>query len=571
MAIGSTIARWATVERSVWCAVLSALAWIPGGLTRFTFPKLAVLTVAVLLAQRVPPEARLGRPVRLILAAAGLVLLAAAVAGASPWAALVGRWPRYEGLPVLALYAAALWVGARSFAPRDPDLRTLVDALVVLGAALGVMAVLERFGWSPLGLADVERTGSLLGNATDQGLVAMMALLVLAPAWLAWRSSWILTGIAGSATALAMSGSRASLAVGVLGLIVIGARHRRRRLLPILVLLAGLILLVVAVPVTRDRLTSTGTIRARLIIWEMTGRLVQDHLLLGVGPSGYEDAIGHYETVRWTRWADAAVLDSPHSWPLQALVAGGVPLLLLAGGFATLVVSRGLRGEGPVRFGVLLAVVGYGVALLVNFTAAGSTVLAALLAGILLAEPLGPESPDRPRLRAGARGAAWLALLLGVTASWAERDLYSSLVLASQGRLVAASDAADRAMALRPYDPDVPRIAAPAFARAATLGQLPAAPIAERLARDALRRLPDSYQATVALGVSLTMQNRLTEAERVLSHAVRLAPARVDAYLQLAIVRVGLDDPVGARVQARKALAIHPGDRTALRIVRSLD
>src|SRR5690606_21216650 len=95
-------------------------------------------------------------------------------------------------------------------------------------------------------------------------------------------------------------------------------------------------------------------------------------------------------------------LDSPHNWVLQALSAGGLPLALLAVGLAVAAAIVGFsRWRSAVAFakpdarevhlaGSGVALLALGVALLTHFTSPGTTLLAAVLLGSLLAVDRSP-------------------------------------------------------------------------------------------------------------------------------------------------------------------------------------
>ena len=351
----------------------SVLVWVPGGYSRFVWAKLLVVALAAVVGTTVPRDGRLPRPVLLGLGAGALLLAGAALAGETPVPSLVGRFPRYEGLPVLGVYVAAAWLGARIGGRGRARVVQLAHALSGMAVALGVFAVLDLADSSPLGPSTLQRSGSVLGNATDQGLVAMMAALVIAAALAVRRDALLLTGLAGAVVTVAASGSRVALALTAIGLAVLALRSRAL-VRPLLVAVAGLAAVALAVPGTRDRLLSGHTGRGRLEQWRLTLDLVVDHPWLGVGPSRYVDAVGRYETPDFVDFTGPRTLaDSPHDALLQAAVAGGLPLLACFVALAVLVTRRALAvvREHPEGIGVLAAVAAYAVAVLANPTAAG--------------------------------------------------------------------------------------------------------------------------------------------------------------------------------------------------------
>jgi len=576
---------------AIWLVCFSVLGWVPDGFSRFVFAKLLLVAVACLLAATVPPLGRLPRTL-LILVAAGLgVLVAAAVVSDTPTASLLGRWPRYEGLPVLCLYVAGAWLGARLLTPRTDDLRVVVDPMAAMALVLGLTSLLDAIGISPLGESLQARDGALLGNATDQGLVAMMAVAVLTPAVLRHRAPYLVAGLIAALATVAVSGSRTAVIVTVLVVVAVVAvvvramvralaRRQGDPRLPAGMLAVSLgcavcvvaAVAVVAVPQSRDRLFATGPLRTRWRQWEQTLEAARDQPLLGVGPSGYLDVFGRYETAAFARATGPYDLaDSPNSWPLQALMAGGPLLLLLALAVAVYVLARG-RGvlrESPDHLGVFAAVLGYGVALLFGFTAAGPACLAAFLTGVLLGEPL--TRVPRPWQGYVGTGASALACVVALGAVAGERDVGAGVRAAAAGDVDEAVAAFDSARAWRPWDVDLDMIAARALADEASAGDGRAAWATERYATLSLRRTPDTYQSQVALGVALLTQGRPGDAETVLAGAVADAPQRPAAFIQRGLARFGGFDVEGAREDLSRAVELDPRNRSTLRILRAIE
>ena len=324
-------------------AVASVLVVLPGAQNPFNLSKALVLAVACLMATFAVGRGRLP-PAVLALGAGSLAwMVVAALASTHPVASLVGRWPRYEGLPVLLLYALAASTGARLLG-ADSRLRpTLLYAASAVSGVLALATVLDQWGVSPLGHTDEGRSGSLLGNATDQGLVAAMLLLLLMPTALRERTWWPLGGCVAAAAVVVLSGSRTSLLVVVVMVLVFVALSRRA--LPPLLAILALGVLALCVPQMRSvsrQPTRSGSARSgRADLWQ----LGLDHLWHGVGPSGDLDAIGRYQDSAWVRVTIASRrrVDSPDSWLFQALDVGGFVLPVLAVGLAVVVVLCGWR------------------------------------------------------------------------------------------------------------------------------------------------------------------------------------------------------------------------------------
>ena len=504
---------------ALWLMAASVLVWVPGGYSRFVLAKLLVVAMAAVVGATVPRDGRLPRSLVLGLVVGTGLLTVAALVGETPVASLVGRFPRYEGLPVLGLYVAAAWLGARIGGRGAARAVQLGHALSGMAVVLAVAALLDLGDESPLGPSTLARSGSLLGNATDQGLVAMMAALVVAGALEVRRDGLLLAGLAGGVVTVGLSGSRVAMVLTALGLLALALRRRRLRR-PVLVAVAGLVAVALAVPGTRERLSSSATGRGRLEQWQLTLDLVFDHPVLGVGPSRYVDAVGRYETPEFVAFTGPRTLaDSPHDVLLQAAVAGGLPLLICFLVLVALVVRRAVPvvREHPESAGVLIAVAAYGVAVLANPTAAGPTCLAALLTGVLVAEPA--THAERVWVRHGIVVALAAGAVVVAASCVGEIRLGRGVDDARAGRGDKAHAALDAAQTWRPWDSDVGLIGAQA-----SVANDPER--ARELARRSLRSTPDSYEALVALAVAELRLGDDDAARRHLARAADLFPQR---------------------------------------------
>ncbi|MBO9522641.1 MAG: O-antigen ligase family protein [Nocardioidaceae bacterium] len=560
---------------AIWLFCLSPLVWIPGGFDRFVFPKLVLATAGIAAAGLAVRAGRLPKPVAVV-AVAGLAWFAlACLLSPTPWASFFGRWPRYEGVPVLLAYAGCAWAGARLLGNRRrADVETLATALSVTSLLLGFVSVCSALGWSIEGESVESRTGSVLGNATDQGMVAMMLAAVLFAVWSERRTPLLLAGLGASALTLVLSGSRASLLAAVVvvaGQVLLRRRELARYAAGALVVLVGLAL---ALPQTRDRITEGRTIEGRWLLWKESLHVGADRWWSG-GPSTFVDAIGRHKDADWVRVIGTRnPPDSPHSWLLQALVAGGIPLLLLAVALAVLVLRAGWLAvrrapEDSLTLGALAATVGYGLALLPNFTVAGSTCLAAFLTGVLVGQEASrTERPALPRALAGVAAAGVVLFALG---AFAERSLSTGIHQVLGHDTAAAQQAFDQAHHLRPWDADVAMLAAQALAAPADGGDPEAARETERWARRSLDRTPDTYAAGLALAVAQRAQGDLDGATRTLDRLVRLYPTEPGARIERGRVRFGRRDVDGARADLAEARRLDPRDRTPRRLLREIE
>ena len=538
----------------LWLVVAVApLAVVPGGFTRFVLAKLLVVAVALCVGAFLRPQGRLPLPLVVTLVWGAVVTAVAALAGDTPVASLVGRWPRYEGLPVLGLYAAALWLGARTVGRGIARTVQVAHALGGMSLLLCAVSVLEVLGSSPLGPSDADRPGALLGNATDQGVVAAMAALAISGALVRYQDSFLLLSLGAALSTVALSGSRTAIAVTAVGLVVVHVRSRRRLGLP-LVCAAGLVVLALAVPSTRHRLPDLATAEARLTQWRLTLDLVADHPWLGVGPSRYVDAFGRYEDAEWVRFTGAATLaDSPHNVVLQAAVAGGIPLVVVLVALVVMVAraARAAASVHPESWVLLAPVAAYAVSLLGGFTAAGPTCLAAFLLGAAVAAPAPDREPRWQRLPAAAAGlAATVAMAAGCLA---DIRLADGIDQAASGTSADAVASLDAARSYQPLDGDIPMLGAQAMAARAGAGDARAVDPASELARESLDRTPGSYASLLALGVARRAGDDAEGSLDALDRLVELFPFRAEAYHQRSLTRRLLGDGDGARADADRA------------------
>jgi O-antigen ligase len=565
---GARPARMTGAER--WALALLAIgtaAFLPLALNRFVFPKLAVVAVGVLLASFVPSRGRLPRAAVAILSLAALTLAAAALSGATPLAQLAGRPPRYEGAIALAVYLGALLAGAHLLGPGRARGSTawFLRWLALAALAVGVEAILEATGLRPLS-SNVARPGSLLGNASDEGAWALLALGPLAAVALRVGGSMYAGGALAAAATLACSGSRGAL-LGALAMaaVLIALTPRPAQRAAIAIGSAALALGVSALPATRERVTGESPLAAqtaggRELLWGETLRLLGTHPLLGVGPSGYLDAIPAYHDAGYERRVGPAnPPDGPHDWILQAAAAGGAILALLAVMLAGLTLRRGLDstrrqptgGEAAAVGGMLAGLAGYGTALLFHLTSPGTAPLAALLAGALLAERALPSHGDE-RAAASAAASGWRNLLRGAVqlaqrlrprtrpvvqtsllalvlvlscAAFAEIPLRAAIDAAASGDFGAADRDFRTAELLRPWDGGIDASAAHAYATLATDGIASAAARGAPWASKELSAYPNSIQALTDSAQIDFALHEAAPARRLLATALKHDPA----------------------------------------------
>lgn len=563
---------------SIALLVGSSVAVLPWAFTPHTWVKLLVISVAVALALwKTSPVDAVPRP----LALAGVLLIAwlsvATLLSSHPGTTLVGRWPRFEGVIALVVYALTALAGARLFRPGEVSKRARTEphwawlhvclawaAIVVLVVAV-IQVVSDDSGI---------RAGSTLGNATDMALWAVLALGALLPRALQSNGRLVRVGALAAGLVIAISGSRAgyvAFVVVLAGVIAWMLRHRaiaRTTLLGIGVSLAGVVGIAAAVPSVRGRLLESGTVSGRWLVWRESVALGVDNAGSGVGLGGYVDAIPGYHTAAYAESVGLQMaLDSPHMWPLQVLSAGGAPGLVLSLVVLGLCVwygrealRRADEGRGHLVVGTLAGVTAYGVGLMTHFTSPTTTPLAALLVGAALATAGRTDAALLPRwlLRPAL---VLLVSLLGLS-TMADLHVGTALRAVNDAHIEQAAQSFDQAALLAPWNPDIPAAAAQALARRATDGDVRAGSLAVDYADRALAVIPESVEVGLAKGTALNALGRPGEAKALLDALDRRAPHHYVVLVQRGIAWFGEGNTARALADLKLASEAEPRSPT---------
>lgn len=464
---------------------------VPDALNRFVFGKLFVAALGAALACTVPARGRLSQHVRLLLGGAALLLAISAAISDSPWAAFLGRSPRYEGVLVLATYLLVALAGVRLLGPGRTPTATRAALGTMAGVALlvGFIALLESVGLRPLS-TDLDRPGSLLGNASDEGAVMVLFAGPLLVDSLRRRRPLAIAGAVAAVTTVVLSASRGALIGLVVVLVVLAIVSVRRARWFVAGAAGAAAVLTLIVPFTRERVLGTTplaghTITGRNLLWRETLSLIGKHPVLGVGPSQYEVAIVDQHDRKWQSTVGPAFPpDSPHNWILQTLDSGG-PLLLVLLLVLIVLLVRGrwtqLRDNEPWTVGSIAGLGGYGAALLFHLTSPGTTIPALVLAGAALAVPL-TQARTRwlPYANACLAGVLALAFLL---AGVGEIVLRHATIDVARGNVSAADSGFDAVRALRPWDVDLPAAVTHEYAVSASAGNTAAIALGDRWLR----------------------------------------------------------------------------------------
>lgn len=555
--------------------VASSVVLLPGGFDRWTFPKLALAVIAATVALWAPPAGRLPRWAPALAGAWGVILVVAALAGPDPLAQLVGRWPRYEGLFAVAAAVLLLVAGARLFGPAAPASRwrSLAIALSLAAWATGGLAALETLGVRPIP-SDLDRPGSLLGNASSLGTWAVVVVVLLAGhlarrvlAGERWARSddLVLSGVVAALLALVLSASRIAIAtavaVGVGALAVVLVRRARRSRAVALAITGALALVVVAalvIPGTGSRFATSGPLLSdRETLWSASLDLVAAHPLVGVGAGGFADAVAAHRDATWWSVIDPGVtMDSAHDLALDAAATGGIPLLVVL--LAALVLVAVAAWRGRRRPEVVVAALAAGAGVATWTTAFPTSGTAPLVLVLVAAVAVRETTPARALLiRAGRVGAAVLAAVL-VVAALAEWPLHSL----ATGRDAASVRAAfATAQGMRPWDPEIVLLQAQVLtAHAANGGDAGAALVA---AQEAVRARPAAIVGAKALAAAQQFAGRLDEAAATLDALDARAPGDPQVLARWGLVEAQRGDLAAARPLLERAVELAPRDRTS--------
>ena len=542
--------------------LLAPLAVWPWGAEAFALPKALAAAVGATLVLSTRSSSALDRRVTLVVSCGAVVLLLAALLSATPVAALVGRYPRYEGAAVLGTYVAVLAAGAR-LRPYVARLEPLTVWTLAPAAGLVLLvAVIEGATGSGL------RAGSLLGNATDVGVWSAMCGL-----WLLTAASgrWVWVARAGALAAVAataVSGSRSALVALVVGLVVVLVRQWQRRDVRTVALAFALVSVafVVVAPGTLSRVTgadqiATETSSGRLILWQDSARLIVDHPVLGIGPSSFVDRIGSAHTERWAAQVGPAnPPDSPHDVVLQAGAAGGVVLVVLLVMLGVLVALAAWRSSraSTLLTGTSAALAGYAAAVLLNFTTPSTTTFACLSAGLVCAVPRssmrGRTVPWLGAVGVVVTGALAVVLAFAVVGETLVRQADQAL---AAGRAADAENLWRTVSALRPGDVDIALRHGRALTSAVDAGLVaPGACLGPT--GEAVRALPGSSEAATDRAHCLEVNRRFGEADEVLAGALSRDPVNVDLWLLRGVIAAEKGDTNAAVRHLTRAAELRP-------------
>jgi O-antigen ligase len=600
--LSSASLAWASMFLLLGCVFIM----VPGGLFRFTIPKIAFLAAGLGIGLLVRSRSRLATPVAWCAAGVFLVFALRTVVGDGPGPSFWGRWPRYEGVPVVGAYLLLLPVGARLLGPLVEKTQRTKWTLILTGGMLllALIAVLETAGVHLLGDAGDFRFGGTLGNATDMGIVGLTGCAALLPAAVFRRAPWEIAGVISGAIVAVSSGSRAVIIVLTIVIVSVfvwymrqgwAARGQRHAGLWLVGALVSVAAAVFAFPSAGGRLLTSETVTGRADLWQASWALVQDNWFFGVGPGHFVDALPRYQTEGFAaRVGTDYPADSPHMIPLQWLADGGLPLLLANLLLCVAVLSIGVRNLKASRSepdklflaGAMAAVCSFALVLLTHFPTPGTTVIVGLCAGALsgvgtltpragkttwLKRAPGPVrkvAASKVRAVASWTAAACLVFMTfaAVAASVAETTLKKGETAIRDGRLAEASHDFETAIVMRPWDSDVALLAGQAFAGRAAAGDPASGKLAARWSSRALEANPGSVEFMTSLAVGQLAASDVVPAAKTLAAARRAAPVNSLVWLQsgLAEYAAGRTDAAIKYVERAISLTPHPEEEKAI-------
>lgn len=514
------MSRDLTASRPVHAAIALTAAWLlvlasPASLKPLMSVLAGVITGAIVLALSAGRPLPLAPSARRVLAALGLglaALLLGAVLSAAPGVSIFGAVGQHNGWLLWA--AAALWFAVGTQTGRGRPFRALIWSVTILGGVVALSALLDALGLIRTVRYSTEVAGLLessvsLGQMMVLGIGAAVAC-ALSERRTGWRSAaWAIAAV--ETAALGISSARGAQLVVIAGALVAALWMSGDRLRPVtrrvawVIVVIGLGAAVCAVGViaylgpTGAPAALSTALNVRPTIWHAAWVHIPEHLLIGAGPDQFSAVFDASISSGYLQWQTSS---SPHNVLLDWMLGGGlVALLGMLGalGFAGRGIVVKLRDTArPLRvLGVALGA--WAVSLLASWTDPLSAIVAAVLAGAILAGDGMPSATLRWRWTAASAVivvVASITLVFGAQLWDLERQWWDARNT-GKGEL---GDLTDRWQRW----PD------PAYggdALTAALSGLPStASAAGPLAGEALRRMPwDANAALVSMEIAATL------------------------------------------------------------------
>ena len=494
--------------------------------------------------------------------------IAATVAALDPNLSLWGSYERSQGLVTLLCYPLLFWIVATRLDGAAQGWR-LLRVLALTGLPVALLALTQAFGFDPLGLVSDARSPAYatLGRANFVGAYLALLLPLTLAASLAETTRgrrlgwWALTLLLAAGIAVTSArGAWLAAAVGASALLLPLAWPRLTRPIRRIVAVGALL----ALPVGLSLLlwlgqASSGSLAARVTIWQTSLKLIAQRPWLGYGPENLVLAFPRLFPPQLVYYQGRGMLvDRAHNWTLDTLLTSGA-----IGLFACLAIGAAVLAcwwpaaksptRSPERLLILAcaaALIGNAAGLLVGFDVTPTATAAWLLLAVIAAQTTAatpaarPESSSlirSPRLRTGLRIAAilaagiWLALVASAATRFIAADTMARQAQRAlrQADLVNAALAANRAAGWWPLEPSYRKLQgaiAEAQAYRAGVGGRAYLSQAEATLQEAINLRPADFTSWEALG-SLYGRwaagwdpARLAAAEDAFRHAAALAP-----------------------------------------------
>lgn len=338
-------------------AALLPIVIAPGVLFYFDVtPKVVILLIGtgialVLWRGELPLDSRLNRVFFLLLALQAASLVLSTAASIDPALSLNGgNWRRFGLVSQLTVLLFAALVAVDCACDKN-RVAIYLKAIVLSGIPVALYAILQYFGWDPLlpkqsyhageSTWSIVRPPSTMGHANY--LATYLLFVVFASVGLmrtrAWRILAILAAVLGC-TAILLSGTRAAMLGLVAGAVVLVFLNSRllgfstfSLRVPAVVLVALAVLYwSPAGQGLRNRVnwvSSEPLGGARPLLWRDSLRMSVHHLALGYGPEVFIREFPRQESLELARAYPDFLHESPHNIFLDALVAQGIPGLLI--------------------------------------------------------------------------------------------------------------------------------------------------------------------------------------------------------------------------------------------------
>ena len=563
---------------------LIALIIAPGYLFYFDVtPKVFILlagVAAALLAGAV--HMLVNRRFASLMAGMAASLVVSSVLSANPgFSWFGGNWRSYGAVQQIAILLFAYLVAA-NIAPRPERVRTLLRGVAIAAALCGAYGVLQYAGIDPLlpaaayhvgeGLWTIVRPPGTLGYVSYfANWLAMASLLCLALARMETRRVLRLaaySAAAMSACAMALTGTRGASLAAAAGCATLLATRAVRLTPRSIAIVAALIVACVAFWLSPSGWNLHSRARwfredprggARLHLWRDSLAMSLHRLPAGFGPEVFEAQFPHYESKQLAEAYPDFAHESPHNMFLDALVAQGIPGLVLLAALCAFALAR-----APTPWLLAAMIAGIVAQQFTVFTVPTSILFFSTLA--LSGASASPSSARRaallPRLAAAIPAAAMLYLAFRFAAADRSLELAHQAIARDNGSAALKYFGAYERERLPGAGSDLWYSRAMSALAERTPDKIRRIQIAAQAGYAALRApqtAEDPYNAWYNLAVLYANSNDRDYAERSLRSAIAAHPNWFKPHWMLARVLQLEDRRDEARIEAQLAIDLDGG------------